>query len=82
VARVFGTHTGQRLSRPDHRAPAAGPVGLGTLLVADEASMLSRPDLADLVAYARGRGAKIILAGDVSQLQAVENGGGMSLLAA
>jgi ATP-dependent exoDNAse (exonuclease V) alpha subunit len=44
--------------------------------------MLSRPDLADLVAYARGRGAKVILAGDVSQLQAVENGGGMSLLAA
>ena len=44
--------------------------------------MLSGPDLADLIAYARARGAKIILAGDISQLQAVENGGGMSLLAA
>jgi hypothetical protein len=44
--------------------------------------MLSGPDLADLIAYARARGAKVILAGDVSQLQAVENGGGMSLLAA
>ncbi len=44
--------------------------------------MLSGPDLADLIAYARAKGAKIILAGDVSQLQAVENGGGMSLLAA
>ena len=43
--------------------------------------MLSGPDLADLIAYAKSRGAKIILAGDVSQLQAVENGGGMSLLA-
>ena len=43
--------------------------------------MLSGPDLADLIAYAEARGAKIILAGDVSQLQAVENGGGMSLLA-
>ena len=43
--------------------------------------MLSGPDLADLIAYAKGRGAKIILAGDISQLQAVENGGGMSLLA-
>ena len=43
--------------------------------------MLSGPDLADLIAYARARGAKIILAGDISQLQAVENGGGMSLLA-
>ena len=43
--------------------------------------MLSGPDLADLIAYARAKGAKIILAGDTSQLQAVENGGGMSLLA-
>ena len=57
------------------------PIGPGTLLVIDEASMLSGPDLADLIAYAKARGAKIILAGDTSQLQAVENGGGMSLLA-
>ena len=40
--------------------------------------MLSGPDLADLIAYAQAKGAKIILAGDTSQLQAVENGGGMS----
>ena len=40
------------------------------------------PDLADLIAYAQARGAKVILAGDTGQLQAVENGGGMSLLAA
>jgi conjugative relaxase-like TrwC/TraI family protein len=58
------------------------PIGSGTLLVVDEASMLSGPDLADLIEYAQSRGAKIILAGDRSQLQAVENGGGMSLLAA
>src|SRR5690348_13421633 len=66
------------------RRGARGPVsiGPGTLLVVDEASMLSGPDLADLIAYARARSAKVILAGDVSQLQAVENGGGMSLLAA
>ena len=57
------------------------PIGPGTLLVIDEASMLSGPDLADLIAYAKAKGAKIILAGDASQLQAVENGGGMSLLA-
>ena len=57
------------------------PIGPGTLLVIDEASMLSGPDLADLIAYAKNRGAKIILAGDISQLQAVQNGGGMSLLA-
>jgi hypothetical protein len=58
------------------------PIGPGTLLVIDEASMLSGPDLADLIGYAQARGAKIILAGDTSQLQAVENGGGMALLAA
>ena len=65
------------------RRGARGPVriGPGTLLVIDEASMLSGPDLADLIAYAKSRGAKIILAGDTQQLQAVENGGGMSLLA-
>jgi conjugative relaxase-like TrwC/TraI family protein len=65
------------------RRGARGPVPIdpGTLLVIDEASMLSGPDLADLIAYAKSRGAKIILAGDASQLQAVENGGGMSLLA-
>jgi len=64
------------------RARGPVPIGSGTLLVIDEASMLSGPDLADLIAHARTRGAKIILAGDVSRLQAVENGGGMSLLAA
>jgi conjugative relaxase-like TrwC/TraI family protein len=57
------------------------PIGPGTLLVIDEASMLSGPDLAGLIAYAKAKGAKVILAGDISQLQAVENGGGMSLLA-
>jgi ATP-dependent exoDNAse (exonuclease V) alpha subunit len=57
------------------------PIGPGTLLVIDEASMLSALDLAELIAYAQACGAKIVLAGDTSQLQAVENGGGMSLLA-
>jgi len=57
------------------------PIGPGTLLVIDEASMITGPDLADLIAYAQARSAKIILAGDLSQLQAVENGGGMALLA-
>jgi hypothetical protein len=34
------------------------------------------------VSYAQARDGKVILAGDTGQLQAVENGGGMSLLAA
>ena len=77
-------NSAQFLGHLPGRRGARGPVriGPGTLLVIDEASMLSGPDLADLIAYAADRGAKVILAGDVSQLQAVENGGGMALLAA
>ena len=65
------------------RRGARGPlrIGPGTLLVIDEASMISGPDLADLIACAEARDAKVILAGDLAQLQAVQNGGGMSLLA-
>lgn len=40
--------------------------------------MIPIPDLADLV---QERSAKMVLAGDTSQLQAVENVGAMSLLA-
>jgi conjugative relaxase-like TrwC/TraI family protein len=67
---------------PGHRG-ARGAVGVepGALLLIDEASMISNPDLADLISEAEARGAKVILAGDTGQLQAVENGGGMSLLA-
>jgi conjugative relaxase-like TrwC/TraI family protein len=65
------------------RRGARGPVEAGPapLLVIDEASTMPGPDLADLIAYAEARGGKVLLAGDTSQLQAVQNGGGMSLLA-
>ena len=53
-----------------------------TLLLVDESSMIPTPDLADVVALAKERQAKMVLAGDTGQLQAVENGGAMSLLAA
>ena len=74
-AQFLGHLPGQRGAR--------GPVGLrpGDLIVMDEASMISNPDLADVVTQADASGAKVILAGDTQQLQAVENGGGMSLLA-
>ena len=76
-------NSAQFLGHLPGRRGARGPIriGPGTLLVVDEASMISGPDLADLIAYAEARGAKVILAGDLSQLQAVENGGGMALLA-
>ena len=57
------------------------PIRPGTLLVIDEASMMPGPDLADIITLAGTGGAKVIIAGDTSQLQAVQNGGGMSLLA-
>ena len=43
--------------------------------------MVANPDLADVISQAAASGAKVILAGDTQQLQAVENGGGLSLLA-
>ena len=57
------------------------PVSEGTLFAVDEASMMPGPDLADLIALAERHGGKVIVAGDTEQLQAVNNGGGMSLLA-
>jgi conjugative relaxase-like TrwC/TraI family protein len=74
-AQLLGHLPGQRGAR----GPV--PTGPGTLLVIDEASMLTGPDLADLISLADADGGKVILAGDTGQLQAVENGGGMSLLA-
>ncbi len=75
-ARFLGHLPGRR------GALGAMTTGPGPLLLVDEASMISTPDLADLIALATQRGGKVILAGDMQQLQAVQNGGGMSMLAA
>jgi ATP-dependent exoDNAse (exonuclease V) alpha subunit len=74
-AQFLGHLPGQRGAR----GPV--PIARGTLLEIDEASMMPTPDLADLISLAEAAGGKMILAGDTSQLQAVQNGGGMSLLA-
>ena len=75
AAQFLGHLPGQRGAR--------GPVQLrpGDLVPIDEASMVSNPDLADIISQAAAAGAKVILAGDTQQLQAVESGGGLSLLA-
>jgi hypothetical protein len=75
AAQFLGHLPGQRGAR--------GPVqlGPGDLVLMDEASMVSNPDLADVISQAADSGAKVILAGDIQQLQAVESGGGLSLLA-
>ena len=75
AAQFLGHLPGQRGAR--------GPIPLqpGNVVLVDEASMVASPDLADVIAQAADSGAKVILAGDTQQLQAVESGGGLSLLA-
>ena len=75
AAQFLGHLPGQRGAR--------GAIELhpGDLVLIDEASMVATPDLADIITQATASNAKVILAGDTQQLQAVENGGGMSLLA-
>jgi hypothetical protein len=76
-------NTAQFLGHLPGQRGARGPFGIteGTLLLIDESSMIPTPDLSDLVSLAEMRSAKMVLAGDTEQLQAVENGGAMSLLA-
>jgi hypothetical protein len=72
----------QFLGHLKDRRGARGPVKLsrGDLIVMDEASMFSNPDFADIVDYATRIGVKVAVALDHQQLQAVENGGGASLV--
>jgi conjugative relaxase-like TrwC/TraI family protein len=84
AARVPECHnTAQFLGHLPGQRGARGPIPLqpGDLVLMDETSMVANPDLADVINQAAGGGAKVILAGDTQQLQAVENGGGLGLLA-
>ena len=58
-----------------------GLIPPGSLIVADEGSMISITHLAAVVAYAARNSCKLVLAGDQEQLAAVEGGGAMALLA-
>src|SRR6202035_4690502 len=66
-AQFLGHLPGQRGAR----GPV--PISPGTLLVIDEGSMMTGPDLADLISLAEACGGKVIVAGDTGQLQAVQN---------
>ena len=59
-----------------HELPA------GSVVIVDEASLASLPDLKDVTGHAAARGWKVIVIGDSEQLAAVERGGGLRLLAA
>ena len=58
-----------------------GQIPPGSLILADEASMISLTHLAAIAEYAARNRCKLILAGDQEQLAAVEGGGAMTLLA-
>jgi conjugative relaxase-like TrwC/TraI family protein len=58
-----------------------GHIPPGSLIVADEGSMISVAHLAALAEYVARHGCKLVLAGDQEQLAAVEGGGAMTLLA-
>jgi hypothetical protein len=90
---VFGTATSQNATNELRAAGvqiAANTTQLlagldrippGSLILADEGSMISMPHLAALVDHAVRNGCKLVLAGDQEQLAAVEGGGAMTLLA-
>ena len=92
---VFGTATSQNATNELRRAGvqvaanttrlladiAKGRIPAGSLIMADEGSMVSMAHLSALTKYAARNGCKVVLAGDQEQLAAVEGGGAMMLLA-
>jgi hypothetical protein len=77
-------NTAEWLGHTETAREARTPVHLsaGSLIIVDEASMISIPDLAAVVRRAAEHGAKVFVTGDpTGQIQAVEGGGGMQMLA-
>src|SRR5262249_34698987 len=60
---------------------AGGRIPPGSLIVADEGSMIPLTHLAAITRYAARNRCKLVLAEDQEQLAAVEGGGAMTLLA-
>ena len=93
--RAFGTATSQNATNELRKAGVHvaanttrlladidhGRIPAGSLIVVDEASMVSMTHLSAIVAHAARNGCKVVLAGDQQQLAAVEGGGAMMLLA-
>jgi hypothetical protein len=76
-------NTAEWLGHSEEAREARSPVSLipGTLIIPDEASMMSLPDMAAIMRRAARHGAKVVPTGDPVQLQAPEGGGGMAMLA-
>ena len=75
TARFLGHQEGHR----EARGPA--PVEPGSLLILDEASMMSMADLGAIMRVAAERDCRMLITGDHEQLTAVEGGGAMMMLA-
>jgi hypothetical protein len=75
TAQFLGHLPGQREAR------GATRLGPGALVILDEASTTSMPDLAAIIRHATRSGAKLVITGDHAQLGAVQAGGGMAMLA-
>ncbi|MHB1596621.1 MAG: AAA family ATPase [Streptosporangiaceae bacterium] len=76
-------NTAQFLGHLPGQPGARGATSLGpnALLILDEASTTSMPDLAAILRHAARSGAKVVITGDHAQLGAVSAGGGMAMLA-
>jgi hypothetical protein len=76
-------NTARFLGHLKHRREALGPLPIrpGSLIILDEASMMSTADIAAILDIARRNHCKVIVTGDHEQLAAVEGGGAMMLLA-
>jgi conjugative relaxase-like TrwC/TraI family protein len=75
LAQFLGHLPGQREAR------GATSLGPDALIILDEASTASMPDLAAVLRHAARSGAKVVITGDHAQLGAVQAGGGMAMLA-
>jgi len=76
-------NTARFLGHLHGRREARGPLSVepGSLLILDEASMMSIADMAAILTIARDQSCKVVIAGDHQQLTAVEGGGAMMMLA-
>jgi hypothetical protein len=74
TAVFLGHLVGQREAR------GTKTVRSGTLLLLDEASMMSMADMAAIMRQAAERNCRVLITGDHEQLAAVEGGGGMMML--
>jgi len=87
LAQAGGTrahNTAHFLGHTEHQREALAPMAVapGSLLILDEASMISTPDMAAILAIAHRHDCKVIITGDHEQLAAIGGGGAMALLTA